>query len=155
MEIRSRWHQEIAQTIHSYQDTLSKKEQKRYKLDLLERVSRRVAEFSPQCGECQLFQQEISEYVGELGNLTQTHNKARLKYYLKKLDRMVKHLQSQHKLVPQGHHVGIWMAIGTAIGVAIGAGMDNVGAGIPIGTAIGVGVGMMLDARAKKEDRVI
>jgi hypothetical protein len=155
MEIRSRWHQEIVQTIHSYQDTLNKKEQKKYKLDLVLRLSRRVAGFSPECGECQLFQQEISEYVRELGNLIQMQDKTRLKNHLKRLDRMVKHLQSQHKLVPQGHNVGIWMAIGTGLGVAIGAGMDNVGAGIPIGTAIGLVIGMRLDAKAKKEDRVI
>ena len=155
MEIKSRWHQQTTDTIHSYQSTLSKKEQKKYKLDLLERLSRRVAEFSPQCGECQIYQQEISAYLGELGNLSQMRDKTRLKYYTKKLNRMVKHLQSQHKLVPQGHNVGIWTAIGTAIGVAIGAGMESVGMGIPIGTAIGVAIGMLLDSRAKKEDRVI
>jgi len=33
--------------------------------------------------------------------------------------------------------------------------MDNVGAGIPIGIGIGLAIGTMLDAKAKKEDRVI
>jgi hypothetical protein len=155
MEVNSRWHQQTTDAIHSYRSTLGKKEQKKYKLDLLERLSRRVAEFSPQCGQCQIYQQEITAYLAELGNLVQMNDKTRRRYHTRKLDRMVKHLQSQHNLVPQGYYIGIWIGIGTAIGVAIGAGMDSVGMGIPIGTAIGTAIGMFLDSRAKKEDRVI
>jgi hypothetical protein len=155
MEVHNRWYDDIAKIINSYQDSLTKKEQKKYKLDLLLRVARRIADFSPECGQCQLFQQEITTLTQDLGNLIQMPDKARRKSYLKTINHVVKHLQSQHKLVTQGHHVGLWVAIGTAIGVALGAGMENVGAGIPIGTAIGVAVGMALDAKAKKEDKVI
>ncbi len=155
MEINNRWYKETAEKINSYQSSLSKKEQKKFQLDLLTRVTRRVAEFNDECGECQLFQQEITTYVNELGNMIHLADNTRRKKYAKRLKQTVRHLKSQHKLVPKGHYVGIWTSIGTGIGVAIGAGMDNVGAGIPIGISIGVAVGMMLDAKAKKEDRVI
>jgi len=155
MEIQNRWHRETAEKISSYQSSLSKKERKKYQLDLLMRVTRRVAEFNAECGECQLFQQEITSYVNELGNMVHLADNVRRKQYAKRLKQTVRHLQSQHKLVPKGHYVGIWTSIGTGIGVAIGAGMDSVGAGIPIGIGIGVAVGMMLDAKAKREDRVI
>ena len=155
MEIQDRWHEEITRKLDPYRDSLSKKEQKKDQLDLLERVSRRVAEFNDECGECQLFQQEITAYVNDIGNMIHLSDNVRRKKYAKRLKQTVRHLQGQHKLVPKGHYVGIWTSIGTAIGVAIGAAMDNVGAGIPIGIGIGVAVGMMLDAKAKKEDRVI
>ena len=155
MEIHNRWYEDTAGVIKSYQDTLPKKEQKKYKLDLLLRVARRVADFSDECGQCQLFQPDITTLAQDLGNLVQMPDKARRKHHLKKIDHIVKHLQSQHKLVTQGHHVGLWIAIGSGIGVALGAGMDNVGGGIPIGMAIGVAIGLALDAKAKKEDRVI
>ena len=155
MEFRNRWHEETAERISAYQGSLSKKEQKKFQLDLLLRLTRRVAEFYDECGECQLFQQEITAYVNELGNMAHLADNVRRKKYGKRLKQMVRHLQGQHKLVPKGHYVGIWTSIGTGIGVAIGAGMDSVGGGIPIGIGIGVAVGMMLDARAKKEDRVI
>ncbi len=155
MEIQNRWYEEITQKLDPYRDTLSKKEQKRYQLDLLSRVARRIAEFYNECGECQLFQQEITAYVNELGNMIHLADNIRRKRYARRLKQAVRHLQSQHRLVPKGHHVGIWISIGTGIGVAIGAGMGNVGAGIPIGIGIGVAVGTMLDARAKREDRVI
>ncbi len=155
MVANSRWYEETIQKLSPYQSSLSKRERKKYQLDLLERVSRRVAEFNDECGECQLFQQEITLYVNDLGNMVHLADNTRRKQYVKRLKQTVRHLQSQHKLVPKGHYVGIWTSIGTGIGVAIGAGMDSVGAGIPIGIGIGVAVGMMLDAKAKREDRVI
>ena len=87
--------------------------------------------------------------------MMQLSDNIRRKQYAKRLKQTVRHLQSQHKLVPKGYYVGIWTSIGTAIGVAIGAGMSSVGGGIPIGIGIGVAIGMMLDAKAKREDRVI
>jgi len=141
MEFRNRWHEETAERISA--------------LDLLLRVTRRVAEFYDECGECQLFRQEITAYVNELGNMVHLDDNVRRKQYAKRIKQTVRHLQGQHKLVPKGHYVGIWTSIGTGIGVAIGVGMGNVGGGIPIGIGIGVAVGMMLDARAKKEGRVI
>ena len=155
MEIENRWHEEISGKIGAYQSSLSNKEQKKYQLDLLQRVTRRVAGFYEACGECQLFQQEITAYVNELGNMIHLADNTRRKQYGKRLKQIVKHLQSQHKLVSKGYYVGIWTSIGTGIGVAIGAAMGTVGAGIPIGIGIGVVIGMMLDNKAKKEDRVI
>jgi hypothetical protein len=155
MEIKNRWHEETSGKIGAYQSSLSKKEQKKYQLDLLQRVTRRVAGFYEACGECQLFQQEITAYVNELGNMVHLADNTRRKQYGKRLKQIVKHLQSQHKLVPKGYYVGIWTSIGTGIGVVLGAVFEGIGAGIPIGIAIGVGIGMMLDAKAKKEDRVI
>jgi hypothetical protein len=155
MEVHHRWYEDTTGIIKPYQDTLPKKEQKKYKLDLLLRVARRVADFSDECGNCQLFQPDITTLAQELGTLVQMPDKARRKHHLKTIDHIVKHLQDQHKMVTQGHHVGLWIAIGSGIGVALGAGMGSVGGGIPIGVAIGVAIGLALDAKAKKEDRVI
>jgi len=155
MEFQNRWHRETSEKINSYQLSLSKKAQKKYQLDLLQRVAGRVAQFGDECGECQLFQQEITGYVNELGNMMQLPDDTRHKQYAKRLKQTVRHLQGQHKLVSKGYYTGIWTSIGSGIGVAIGAGMDNVGAGIPIGISIGVAVGMVLDNKAKKENRVI
>ncbi|GAI67229.1 unnamed protein product, partial [marine sediment metagenome] len=43
----------IVKEINSYKDRLSQKEQKKYKLDLLLRLAKRVDDFSTLCGECQ------------------------------------------------------------------------------------------------------
>ena len=155
MENRNRWYEETNKKLDSYLDGLSKNEQKRYQLELVERAARRVGHYSDECGECQLFQQDITAYVNELGNMVHLKDDVRRKRYAKRLKQTIRHLQSQHNLIPKGHYVGIWMAIGTGIGVAIGAGMSTIGAGIPIGIGIGLAIGIIMDNKAKKEDRVI
>ena len=156
MEAHSNWYNRIVKEINLRQDTLSKKDSKKYKLDLLLRVAKRVDEFSSYCGECQVFQGEITGLVGELGNLVQLpDNKEGRKSYNRTINTMVKHLQKTHKLVSKGQNMGIWMAIGVGIGTAIGAALDNPGIGTPIGIGIGLAIGSYLDKKAEKEGRVI
>jgi len=158
MEVHSDWYNRIAKEINLHRDSLSKKESKKYKLDLLLRVARRVADFSPSCGECQLSQPEITKLAGELGYLIQMPKQApgeARKSYHKTLNNIIKHLKKGHKLVTKGYYKGIWMAIGPAISVAIGAALENPGIGIGIGVAIGLAIGSYLDKKAEKEGRVI
>ncbi len=161
MEVHSDWYNRIDKEINRHKDTLSKKDSKKYKLDLLLRVARRVNDFSAYCGECQAFKGEITGLVTELGNLVQLpDSNEKRKSYSKTINNMVKHLQKTHKLVSAGQNIGIWMAIGTgvgiAIGIAIGAAFDNPGIGPAIGIGIGLAVGSYLDdKKAKKEGRVI
>jgi hypothetical protein len=81
--------------------------------------------------------------------------KDKRKYYFKTIDSMIRHLQKQHHLVMEGQYLGIWMSIGTALGLAIGAVLDHPGAALPLGICIGTGLGTYLDWRAKKEGRII
>ena len=112
MEVHSDWYSRIVKEIGSYQDTLSKKEFKKYKLDLLLRIAGRVDSFSTICGECQLFQPEITSRVQGLGNLVQMPTKEERKSYFKMIGDITKHLQKQHKLVTKGQYIRIGLAIG-------------------------------------------
>ena len=154
MEVHSKWYDGIAKEINLHKDILSQKDQKKYKLDLLLRVAKKVDSFSSSCGQCQVFQPDITQLTQDLGYLAQWPKEKR-KSYFKTISNIVKHLQKQHKLVTEGHYIGIGMAIGVGIGTAIGAVLDNPGAGTGIGTAIGLAIGAYLDKKAKKEGRVI
>ena len=154
MEVHSDWYNRIAKEISSRKDALSRSEYKKYKLDLLLRLAKRVDSFSSICGECQMSQQEIKSLTEDLGNLPMMSKEGR-KSYFSTINNMVKHMQKHHKLINEGQNFGIWMAIGTGVGVAIGAGSDNVGAGMPIGLAIGIVIGGLMDAKAKREGKVI
>jgi len=155
MEAHSVWYDKIAKQINLHRETLDKKEAKKYKLDLLLKVAGRVDEFFAICGECQLLQPEVKRLVDELGNLVQFPEKEARKRYNRSLSDIVKHLQKTHKLVRKGQNLGIWMAIGTGIGVAIGAALDNVGIGPGLGVGIGFAIGGYLDKKAEREGRVI
>jgi len=154
MEAHSDWYNRIVKEISPHKDSLSKKDYKKYKLDLLLRVAKRVDDFSSYCGECQMFQQEITRLTGDLQNIS-LMSKENRKSYFKTIGNITKHLQKQHKLVTAGHNIGIWIGIGMGIGVAIGAALGNPGIGPAIGVALGVAVGSYLDRKAKKEGRVI
>lgn len=159
MEIGSQWYNRIATEIGQYQVTLGRKGAKKYKLDLLLRVAKRVDEFSDTCAECQTLRQEITNLVQELSLLIQMPNKEGFKNHIKVVNNMVGHLKKVHKLVDKGHYlgmgIGIGMAIGAGIGGALGAAMDNPGVGTAIGVALGVAIGMYLDKKAEREGKII
>ena len=155
VEVHSDWYNRTTKEINLHRDSLSEKESKKYKLDLLLRIAKRIDDFSPHCGECQTFQQEITRLVQELSLLVQMPSKESQKSYSRTINGMVKHLQKSHKLVSKGQNLGIWMAIGAGIGVAIGTALDNPGIGTPIGIGIGLAIGSYLDKKAKKEDKII
>ena len=156
MEAQSDWYNRTVKELNLHRDTLSKKDAKRYKLDLLLRIAKRIDDFSSYCGECQSFKGEIMGLIRELGTLVQlTDNKEGRKSYNKAINTIVKHLQKTHKLVSEGYNKGIWMAIGTGIGAALGAALDNPGIGMPVGIGIGLAIGSYLDKKAKQEGKVI
>jgi len=157
MEVRSDWYNRIDKEINLHKDTLSKKDSKKYKLDLLLRITKRIEDFSSICGECQMFQQDITKLIQDLGYLVQTPNpnKEEGKRYSKTIKNIVKHLQKHHKLVSEGQYIGIGLAVGAGIGVALGAALGNPGIGPAIGVGIGIAIGSYLDKKAKSEGRVI
>ena len=155
MNSRSNWYDGIAKQINQLKVTLSEKDYKKYKLRMLLCVAERIAEFSPECGQCQIFQQDISTLTQDVANTIQLADKGKRKTHLKSIDNIVGHLRKQHKLVTEGYYMGIGMIFGSAIGVALGAAMPYMGMGIPIGVGVGMSLGAALDAKAKKEGRVI
>jgi len=154
MEVHSKWYDGIVKEINLHKDLLSHKDQKKYKLDLLLRITERVDTFSSECGECQMLQPDITQLTQDLGYIVHTPKEKR-KSYFKTINNIIKHLQKQHKLVNEGHYIGIGMAIGAGIGTALGAIFENPGVGTGIGTAVGLAIGTYLDKKAKKEGRII
>jgi hypothetical protein len=158
MEVRSYWYNRIVKEFNLHKDSLSKKDAKKYKLDLLLRVAGRVDDFFSLCGKCQLSQPEVTKLAGELGYLTQMPKQApreARKSYHKTLNNITKHLKKEHKLVTKGYYRGIGMTIGPIIAAAIGAALKNPGIGFGVGIAIGLAIGSYLDKKAEKEGRVI
>jgi hypothetical protein len=159
METGSHWYNRITTEIAQYQVTLGEKGAKKYKLDLLLRVTKRIDDFSETCGECEAYKQDITNLVNEMSLLIQMPSKQGMKNHTAAINKMVGHLKKVHKLVDKGYYLGIGIGIGMAIGAAIGgvfgAVADNPGIGTGVGIALGVAIGMYLDRKAKREDRVI
>jgi len=155
LETHSNWHDGITKQIDLLKETLGIGKDKRYRIEMLQCLANRIEQFSSECGQCQMFKQDVVTLVQDVSNISQTPNREGRKQYFKSMNKAIGHLQRQHKLVTEGYYTGICMAIGSGIGVAIGAAMDSVASGIPIGVGIGVVFGAALDLKAQKEDRIL
>ena len=159
MQVGSQWYNRIATEISQYQVSLGQKDAKKYKLDLLLRIAKRVDDFSATCGECQTYQQEITRLVQELSLLTQMPSKEGIKSHTRTINDEVNHLKKVHKLIEKGHYmgmgIGIGLAIGAGLGGALGAALDKPGIGTAVGIALGLAIGRYLDNKAEKEGRVL
>jgi len=160
MNTGSDWYNGITQKIEGLKNTLDQKDYKRFRLDSLSSVARRVGQFSPECTQCMLFREDVDRLIKNAGDLAQMGDKELRKAHLgdvnKTLNKMVFHLRREHKLVTEGYYMALGTALGMAVGLAIGGvAFDNQGIGMAIGIGGGVAIGAALDAKAKKEDRIL
>lgn len=129
---------------------------KKLSLDLLERIIKRLGEFSPECDECSQSLNELEKYIKQLKDKQGGLDKNDLKQNSIKLNSITSHLQKQHKLVTEGCYLSIFMCLGMSIGLVFGLTIfDNIALGLPIGMGIGVAIGSGMDADAKKKGMVI
>ena len=159
MDVGSQWYNRIASDISGYQITLGRKDSRKYKLDMLLRIAKRVDDFSGMCGECQTYQQKITELVQNLSMMVQIPDNEGFKKHIKTITDLTEHLKKVHKLVDKGHYtgmgIGIGMAVGAGLGSALGAALDNPGIGTGSGVGLGAAVGAYLDRKARQEGKVI
>jgi len=142
----SNWYDGIAKQIDLIGEALNRRNYRKHKIETLRCLAHRIDQFSPECGQCQMFKQDISTMVQDVSSISRITTKESKKRYFGSIKSIIGHLQREHKLVTEGYYTGLGIAIGSGLGVAIGTAMDNVGSGIPIG----VGVGLAGIVNAKK-----
>ncbi|MFC2033898.1 hypothetical protein ACFLTT_00640 [Chloroflexota bacterium] len=160
MEVKSDWYNRLIKELDPYLNTLSKKDKKKYKIDLLMRIAIRIDNFYPACGECQMLQQEITKLFNDIRDALQMSSQIQMpketrKNYFKAINNITKHLQKHHKLITEGQYLGTGLVIGIGAGTAIGASLGNTGIGPALGTVLGLVIGKYLDKKAKDEGRLI
>lgn len=144
--------------IKAIREAIDEKQAKKYNLPQLERVVKRLGQFSPECEECnnQLSQLEIHvERIKNLDDKVGAVHKEYYKEYMKAVQKAIGHLQKEHKLVSEGYYTSTYMSIGLALGLPLGLTFGNMVMGMPIGLAIGLAIGAGMDADAKKKGLVI
>jgi hypothetical protein len=156
----SDWYNGIVQKINGIKNTLDQKDYRKFRLDSLSSVAQRIGQFSPECTQCMSFREDVDRMMTNAGNLAQTDDKERRKSYLsdinENINKITGHLQKKHKLVTEGYYMALFTALGAAVGLTIGAvAFDSDSIGLAIGAGGGVAIGAALDAKAKKEDRIL
>ncbi|WP_226582165.1 hypothetical protein [Halobacillus litoralis] len=145
----------MADRINELRNKVTPKEEKKLELDKVERILKRLEQFSSECETCAKYWKILGENVD---TLLEKNELGREDFErLKKVKRgMISHLQKTHKLVSEGQNVGLFMAIGISIGTTLGLTVfDNLAIGLCLGLAMGVAVGSGKDAEAKKKGLTI
>jgi len=134
-------------------DTVSKERLKQLDLDKCERAVEKLSIFSESCEECQYYLLELEEYFIQLeANQDETDFKQHKQF----IYGITSHLQKNHKLLPEGYYLSIFMSLGMSIGVVFGLTIfENIGIGIAIGMCTGLAIGAGLDADANKKGKTI
>jgi hypothetical protein len=148
------WIEDTKANIEKYKKSLTRTEIRKYKLEFIGRVAKKIDQFSSECGICFQSQGEITALIDSLAVMVQLPAMA-TKDYHRKINRIVRHLRKQHKLIPAGTYTAVGNVTGVAVGVAVGFATGNIGAGIGIGAGLGVGLGSALEAKAKKDGKII
>ena len=167
VEVRDDWYEGISKGISELKDRLSPLGQRRYKLSLFIRVTRRVAGFSTDCEECRSLKSQITELSEDLIYSPQMTPKE-YGNYLTTIKSITKHLKRKHRLVDEKQYIKRFVSIGAAFGLSLvmsGFVLINFGItvlvlsitlpALVIRVIFGYAVGYLLDNRAKKQDRVI
>ena len=167
MEAHDDWYEGISKGISELKDRLSPLDQRRYKLSLFIRVTRRVAGFLTDCEECRSLKSQITGLSEALIYSPQMTPKA-YENYLTIIKSITRHLKRKHRLVDEKQYIKRFVSIGAAFGLSLvisGFVLINFGITVLVLTItlpalvirviFGYAVGYLLDKRAKKKGRVI
>ncbi len=153
------WYRSLETAVESLKSRLGRDEQD-YHLDRFLRVGRRIDSFAAECPRCRLFQPQMGQMLRDLAASAPQITRDQKQRFLGQMQDIISHLHRTHRLVSEGQNVGTWLGIGAAFGVLLGALLSSVyslgpAIGLPIGVGVGLAVGAALDARAKREGRLI
>jgi hypothetical protein len=149
-----KWFNRIENTLEQYENRLGPKEYRKYQVDLLLRMTRRVADYSLDCTDCQSFQDSVGTMTEDLGTLP-AMAKEKSQNYRKTQNALLKHLRRKHHLVVPGEYTSTWMSAGMAVGAGIGSIYYDLMVGLGGGLVAGTALGIYLDRRARNLGRVI
>ena len=144
----------LGKVISDHKEKLTQKEIKKFKIDLILNIIKRLDDFSKNCNQCENFLKEITDHRELILKIPQI-TRIEKKQYFKMINSIISHLSKEHKLIPEGHFLALGISLGLCFGVPLGQVMGNISLGPSIGLCIGIGIGVTLDKKAKHEGRVI
>lgn len=129
---------------------------KQLNLDILERVIHRMDSYSSDCTICNSFLIEQQGHIRVLKQQQRQPEGINSKEHHRKTRGILPHLKQAHQLVNAGFYTGMYMSLGISVGLMLGLLLfDNIALGLPIGLGTGLAIGASMDAKAKKNGKVI
>ncbi|MCD4826362.1 MAG: hypothetical protein K8Q99_01120 [Acholeplasmataceae bacterium] len=102
--------------------------------------------------------EELEKITAQIADSLETVNESSfdVSNYKKSFEFLRRYVKQKHGFIAKGELIGQAMAIGSGLGVAIGAGLMTINTiclaiGIPIGISIGVTIGALQEQKAKEK----
>lgn len=155
------WYRQLVRDIEAHQADFTAKQQRAYQMDFVLRIALRVKEASDACETCRGFQSTLSRLEEELPELP--GSKAQRHYQAQQLRLIAEHFVKAHRLAPAQYYTRLYanygFITGLLFGIAVGLLVLNNGLYVPAasvaGLLLGIVLGGILDARVKREQRII
>jgi len=155
------WYRQLIRDIEAHQSDFTEKQLHAYQIDLLLRLALRIKETSDACETCRSFQSLLSRLAEELPQLP--GSKAQRRSQIQQLRIIVEHFVKAHRLAPAQYYTHLYanygFITGLLLGIAVGLLMLNNGLYLPAaavaGLVLGVLLGYSVDARVKREQRIL
>ena len=112
------WSRKIQTEIDEQIEKIHKRDYKFYKIDRLERMVERVDEFSNECSECITIKKDIEDITPKISYYLAGASDLRAEYE-KRNEKIVKHLQKEHKLAYKDFFASSYSFIGLLVGTTI------------------------------------
>ena len=122
--------------------------------DLLKRLINKVPALVKSESELEAFQNRIEGILEDMPE-NSGFKLREIQPYRNRINSLKMYLKGKYQLVTKGYYVSIFLPIGIALGMPFGVLLDNIALGQAFGLPVGLMIGALLDARAKKEGRII
>ena len=162
MENEDTWYDDISEISEKYRFIFSMSNPEKNPVNVMLRVSKRIAEFSGECETCQEFKSTIEQITQSFNTIEKLPHERRKRPF-KKLKPIIRHLQKGHHLAAENQYAVAGLVIGLVGGAFLGfiGGkiVGNLGNGIAIGMIAGLFIGMKfgysMDEKQKAEGKAI
>lgn len=154
------WFRKLEQAVEEHRPDFTEKQLKKYAIDLMMRIARRVKDYSDRCETCRSFQHTLTRLEEEFPELPDS--KAQRQYQRNQLQQMAEHFASAHRLAPERYYLMKYLRFGVIAGALVGIALSfflNDGVYLLAGPALGLVLGGLLggveDSRIRNERRLI
>lgn len=155
------WYRQLIREIEVHQSNFTAKQLRAYQVNFMLRIALRIKDYSDACETCRDFQRTLSRMEEELPELL--NSKAQRHYQAQQLRLITDHFVRAHRLAPPYYYTRLYvnygLVVGLFLGIVVGLLALNNGIYLPLGLVAGVilgaAYGSCMDARVKRQQRVL
>ena len=155
------WYRNWTRAIDEHKDDITDKQWKKFNINYMLKVGKRIKGFSDNCKTCRDFQHTLTRLEEEMRELP--GSKAQRQYQTKMLGVITDHMVKHHRIAPPKYHLLKMLKYGVIAGFVIGTfvalfvtfNLLHIPLGILLGISLAAAYGFAEDSRIQQEHRLL